>query len=58
MMQGEKLETGKDGGSLWTRPYVPRGAKKLGKVGKVKYDMEYVIDFTVLKLGIRKCMKD
>ena len=29
-MQGEKLETGKDGGSLWTRPYVPRGAKKLG----------------------------
>ena len=29
IMQGEKQETGKDGGSLWT-PYVPRGAKKLG----------------------------
>ena len=24
-----KRKTGKDGGSLW-RPYVPRGAKKLG----------------------------
>ena len=34
MMQGEKLETGKDGGSLW-RPYVPRGAKKLGNNGVI-----------------------